>query len=196
VEKFKRLREEQKARPRFTEDQVQKVIDAVRPDCRPLFIFIRETGCRREEALSLQHWQIQEESRLVVFSEDTKSKKYRYVPLTDEALQAVTTLPKLKDCVYVYYNLKTKDRWYDCKKPWEQAREKVGLPEIQVKDLRRHYAIELAENGADMHDIQQVLGHASVATTERHYAQFSPKHSAKKILAVIEGGRHKDKKSA
>jgi len=49
VEKFKRLREEQKERPRFTEDQVQKVIDAVRPDCRPLFIFIRETGCRRED---------------------------------------------------------------------------------------------------------------------------------------------------
>ncbi len=46
---------------------------------------------------------------------------------------------------------------------------------LQVKDLRRDYAIFLAEGGADMHDIQQVLGHASVATTEKHYAQFSPK---------------------
>jgi len=191
VEKFKRLREEQKERPRFTEDQVQKVIDAVRPDCRPLFTFIRETGCRREEALSLQHWQIQQESGLVVFSEDTKSKRYRYAPLTDEALQAVKTLPRLKDCVYVFYNSKTQDRWSDCRKPWEQAREKVGLPEIQVKDLRRHYAINLAENGADMHDIQQVLGHSSVVTTERHYAQFSPNHSAKKILKVLEGGKQK-----
>ena len=40
-----------------------------------------------------------------------------------------------------------------------------------------------------MHDIQQVLGHASVATTEKHYAQFSPKHSARKILKVLEGGK-------
>ncbi len=40
-----------------------------------------------------------------------------------------------------------------------------------------------------MHEIQQVLGHASVATTERHYAQFSPKHSARKILKVLEGGK-------
>ncbi len=40
-----------------------------------------------------------------------------------------------------------------------------------------------------MHDIQQVLGHASVATTERHYAQFSPVHSAKKILRVLQGGK-------
>jgi len=192
VEKFKRLREEQRERPRFTEDQVQKVIDAVRPDCRPLFIFIRETGCRREEALSLQHWKIQEESRLVVFSEGTKSKRFRYAGLTDEALLAVKTLPKHKDCPYVFYNLKSNDRWHDCRKPWEQAREKVGLPEIQVKDLRRHYAIELAEDGANMHDIQSVLGHASVATTEKHYAQFSPKHSAKRILKVLAGGKRSD----
>ncbi len=186
---FKKLREDQKERPRFTEDQVQTVIKAVRVDCRPLFIFIRETGCRREEALSLQRWQIQEESRLVVFSEDTKSRKYRYAPLTDAAIEAVNALPPIDGCPYVFYNLKSKDRWHDCRKPWEQAREQVGLPEIQVKDLRRHYAINLAEDGANMHDIQSVLGHASVATTEKYYAQFSPEHSAKKILRVLEGGK-------
>ncbi|MDA2931498.1 site-specific integrase [Acidobacteria bacterium AH-259-O06] len=154
-----------------------------------LFIFIRETGCRREEALSLQHWQVQRESRLVVFSEDTKSRKFRYVPLTEAAIEAVDTLQPIEDCPYVFYSLKSGNRWYDCRKPWEQAREKVGLPQVQVKDLRRHYAIELAENGADMHDIQQVLGHASVSTTEKYYAQFSPRHSARRILKVLEGGK-------
>jgi integrase len=66
---------------------------------------------------------------------------------------------------------------------------KAGVPDLQMKDLRRHYAIDLAEKGADMHDIQQALGHASVATTEKYYAQFSPQHSAKKILTVLEGGK-------
>jgi len=189
VEKFKKLREERKERPRFTEEQVQKVIGAARADCRPLFTFIRETGCRREEALALQHWQVQEESGMVVFSENTKSKVFRYVPLTEAAIEAVTTLPRLKDCRFVFYSPKTKDRWHDCRDQWEKARDAVGLPKLQVKDLRRHYAIELAESGAAMHDIQQVLGHASVVTTEKHYAQFSPKHSAKKILKVLEGGK-------
>ena len=45
-----------------------------------------------------------------------------------------------------------------------------------------------AEAGADMHDIQQVLGHSSVAITEKHYAHFSPRKSARKILRVLEGG--------
>ncbi len=194
VEKFRSLKEEQKQRPRFTEEQIQKVIDAVRSDCRPLFTFIRETGCRREEALSLQRWQIQEDSQLVVFSEDTKSRKYRYVPLTEGALEAVNALPCPDGCSYVFFYPESGTRWSHCRKPWERAREKAGLPELQAKDLRRHYAIILAEGGADMHDIQQVLGHASVATTEKHYAQFSPKHSARKVLKILEGGLKKVKK--
>ena len=40
-----------------------------------------------------------------------------------------------------------------------------------------------------MHDIQQVLGHASVSTTEKHYAQFSPSNSAARILRVLKGGK-------
>ena len=88
IEQFKNLKEDQKERPRFTDGQVQSVIDAAKPECTPLFLFIRETGCRREEALSLQYWQIQEDARLVVFSGDTKSRKYRYVPLTNAAIEA------------------------------------------------------------------------------------------------------------
>ena len=160
LERFKKLREDQKERPRFTDAEVETVIQAARSECRPLFRFLRETGCRREEALSLQRWQVQEAARLVVFCEDTKSRKFRYVPLTETALEAVNTLPRLKNSPTVFYNTKTGQRWYDCKGPWIEAREKAKLPQMQVKDLRRHFAIGLAENGADMHDIQQVLGHA------------------------------------
>ena len=46
-----------------------------------------------------------------------------------------------------------------------------------------------------MHDIQQVLGHSSVAVTERHYAQFSPEHSSKKVLRVLEGGKRNGNKT-
>ena len=192
IEKFKLLKEERRERPRFTDEEVQAVIGALRPDVRPLFIFIKETGCRREEGLSLQHWQVQEESGLVVFSDNTKSKKFRYVPLTEAALEAVKVLPKLDGCPYVFYNLSTKNRWCECRKPWNNARKEANVPGFLIKDLRRLYAIKLAEGGAEMHDIQQVLGHATVSTTERYYAQFSPKHSARKILKVLNGNKSKE----
>ena len=191
IEKFRTLPEDRREQPRYTDQQIQSVIDAVTPNyCKPPFIFIRETGCRREEAFSLQDWQIQEDSSLVVFSENTKSRKFRYVPLTEQAIEAAKAPTQLQGCPYVFYNPSSGTRWHDCRKPWEKARVAAGVPQLQVKDLRRHFAIKLAENGADMHDIQQVLGHASVATTERHYAQFSPRHSARKILRVLEGGKN------
>ena len=62
IERFKKMREDCRERPRFDDGVIDEVIAAVRSDCRPLFVFIRETGCRREEALALKHSQIQEES--------------------------------------------------------------------------------------------------------------------------------------
>ena len=72
MERFRLLREEKKDRPRFTENQVWSLINAVRPDCRRIFVFI---------------------------SENTKSRKYRYVPLTDLAIESVKALPKLDGCL-------------------------------------------------------------------------------------------------
>ena len=95
-------------------------------------------------------------------------------------------------CPYVFYNPTTGNRWNGCRRPWVEARKKAGIPQLRVKDLRSHYAIQLAESGANMHDIQQVLGHASVTTTEKHYAQFSPENSSKRILTVLEGGYKTD----
>lgn len=142
------------------------MLDAIRPECRPLFVFIRETGCLREEALSLQHWQVQEDSELVVFSENTKSKKRRYVGLSEEAIEAVNSLPRLDSCPYVFYSLRFLTRWAVCRKPLENAAKQAGVPDLQVKDLIRHYAISLAEGDAGMHDIQQALGHSSVGITK------------------------------
>ena len=38
-----------------------------------------------------------------------------------------------------------------------------------------------------MHAIQAMLGHASVKTTEEHYAHFSPHFASRRALSVLEG---------
>jgi integrase len=37
-----------------------------------------------------------------------------------------------------------------------------------------------------MHFIQSVLGHSSVAVTERYYAKFRPDCAAREVLKVLE----------
>jgi len=55
--------------------------------------------------------------------------------------------------------------------------------------LRPAFAIEVSELGGDLHFLQSVLGHSSVAVTEKHYAKFSPRSAAQVTLRLIEGGR-------
>jgi site-specific recombinase XerD len=45
--------------------------------------------------------------------------------------------------------------------------------------LRHSAAVWLAEDGHDMHEISQYLGHDDVKTTTRVYARFSPTHLRK-----------------
>jgi integrase len=61
-----------------------------------------------------------------------------------------------------------------------------------IKDLRRHYGIKLSENGAEMHVIQAMLGHSSVATTEKYYAHFSPNYAARRALQVLKGSKKQE----
>lgn len=122
-------------------------------------------------------------------------EKRRYVGLPEETIEAVNSLPRLDSCPYVFYSLRFLTRWAVCRKPLENAAKQAGVPDLQVKDLIRHYAISLAEGDAGMHDIQQALGHSSVGITEKHYAQFSPRHSARKILKLLKGGASSKKRS-
>ena len=110
-----------------------------------------------------------------------------------KALEAIDSVPKLDGCDYVFYNPETGTRWYDGRKPWEEARKEAGYPWLRVRDLRPAFATEAANQGAPMHFIQSGLGHGSVSVTEEYYAKFNPESAAKQVLSAIEGGRAKRK---
>jgi len=67
----------------------------------------------------------------------------------------------------VFYNPRTRTRRRNPRKRIHNAIRASGLAcRILPKEPRRHYAITLSENGAEMHVIQAMLGHHSVRTTE------------------------------
>jgi len=188
IRKLKKLREViSDRRPR--EEDIDAVFLELDVRVIPLYTFVRWTGCRREEALSLKRWQVNIAKEEVIFTDNTKSDRFRYVPLPQEAIEAIEAMPPHPNTEYVFYNPNTGERWYDCRKPWLAARKAAGVPSLTVKDLRKAYGIKLAESGCPMHYIQAVLGHASVRTTERYYAVFSPQSAKKQVLRVLQGGK-------
>jgi integrase len=72
------------------------------------------------------------------------------------------------------YNPDTGTRWLDVNKPWRESRIAAGYLWLRIRDLRPAFGIKAADKGVPMHFIQSVLGHSSVAVTEKYYANFSP----------------------
>ena len=74
-----------------------------------LYTFLRETGCRREEVLSLTHEQLDLGRGEVVLRDNTKNGKDRRVPLTQRALWAINAMPKTSK--YVFYHPDSLSSW-------------------------------------------------------------------------------------
>jgi len=55
---------------------------------------------------------------------------------------------------------------------WHTARTKAGLADVRMHDLRHSFASLLINSGRTLYEVQHILGHTQVKTTQR-YAHLS-----------------------
>jgi len=72
----------------------------------------------------------------------------------------------------LFINRRTKAPHTTIMKVWTRLREKAGLPELRVHDLRHMYASFLVSAGRSLYDVQVILGHSHPVVTQR-YAHLS-----------------------
>ena len=111
----------------------ERIIDAVlnEIDSRswPIFCFMRETGCRKGEAIRLRSDQIDFFRQVVTFHTSrsrgtrTKNGKIRQVPLTSDALAAIQSVPSHGPTIFYHPDSLEpwRDRTLDCF--WDHARQ-------------------------------------------------------------------------
>ena len=182
--KYSKLKEPQWVGWHPEEKELDAIFDRIDSAFLPIFAFLRETGCRKGEAMNLRHSQINYAKNVITVHGKTKSGKARQVPLTDRGLWSVQALPNQGQTVFYHpIHLKpfTGDNlgWI-----WDKAR---GGSELRIHDLRHAFAIKLAEDGCPMHFISEVLGHHSVDFTRKRYARFSPDSASRSVLRVLQG---------
>jgi integrase len=186
LRKLSKLKEPEWIGERPDESVIDRILGGMDSRALPVFAFMRETGCRRGEAVSLRRGQVDFAGARVTFT-GTKSGRTRQSPLTDQALWAVQALPALPhNPEWVFYHPDTLRPWKadGLTRYWERSR---GDSKLRVHDLRHAYAIRLAESGCAMHFISEVLGHHSIDFTRRRYARFSADSSSRAVLRVLNG---------
>ncbi len=57
--------------------------------------------------------------------------------------------------------------------PWRLAGRRAGVPDITFHDLRRHVGTLLINEGERLEVVSKLLGHSTVAVTQRSYAHLA-----------------------
>jgi integrase len=191
-------REDNKRRRRLSEEEEAALLAVASPHLRSMIIAALDTGMRRGEMLALRFGDIDWKRRLIVLrGTTTKSRRTRVVPIGTSRLLAVLqwlqcdSVGGLKaDDVPVFSNelgepLKTfKKAWlvvllkaHGIDPRWRKGSYKDLTPECQQRfrdinlhwhDLRHEYASRLVERGVPLAQVRDLLGHASILTTERY----------------------------
>lgn len=139
----------------LTGPEVERLVKACDdPEAADLILFAAFTGLRRSEILRLTPDMIRDDHALL--DATTKSGKPRAIPLPPQAARiAQARLP---------WSLTARS----LRKHFVAAREAAGLADLRFHDLRHTYASWLAQDGASMAMIRDLLGHASMQTTSRY----------------------------
>jgi len=134
------------------------------------------TGMRRGELFSLEWSEVNFETSFIILSQyKTKSKKRRTIPISPVLKDLLLTLKNKQSGIYVMgsytANVLTKQ--------WNKLLSQVSFrfindgTKLRVADLRHVYSQSLLNSGISLEDIQFLLGHQSVETTQKRYAQFA-----------------------
>ena len=131
------------------------------------------TGARKNEVIHAK-WKDFDLEQRIWSIEFNKSGKIRYVPLSDGVLQLLEIIPKEKNNPYLFPNPKTGKPYVQIFPSWNTARKRAGLEDVRIHDLRHSFASFLINNGRSLYEVQKLLGHTQVKTTQR-YSHLSQK---------------------
>jgi integrase len=108
-------------------------------------------------------------------------KRRPVVPLNQDALNALSEAYRGRQGQYVIERGAKQVK--SVKKAFQAASERSGI-HVMPYTLRHTGAVWAAEAGVSMAELAQFMGHDDSATTEKHYARYSPGHLRRVADAV------------
>ena len=125
------------------------------------------TGMRRNEALRLR-WDDVDLKAGVLRLGDSKTGA-KVVRLNGPAQEIIETQECMLGNPYVFPSpVKPGAPIYDVKRVWDRIRNRAGLGDVRLHDLRHNFASAAAADGLSLHQIGQLLGHRNPRTTARY----------------------------
>ncbi len=160
----------------YTKKQFNELLDAVdRELYKDIYTFAVLTGMRMSEIIHLKSSHVDLTNGIINVISDkshkTKGGKSRQVELN---LSLIPLIEKYNSGKYLFTGTRDGDllnRRFLGKITKAYCR-KAGLPDHNFKAFRSTFGKWLLDEGVNLKYISQQLGHASIETTEKHYAKY------------------------
>jgi len=88
--------------------------------------------------------------------------------LSDGAVSILQSTPRHGKCEWAFPNPKTLKPYVSIYYSWNTARNAAGLPDVKCHSLRHSYASFLVNAGRTLYEVQHLLGHTQIKTTQRY----------------------------
>jgi integrase len=124
------------------------------------------TGCRLGEVLSLK-WEDVNLKENFIHLKDSKVGE-RGIPLNESAKNVILGLKKQADNPHVFCGNKKGTHLVTIQKIWDRIRQKAGIPDVRIHDLRHSFASFALKKGVSLYGVSKLLGHKNIATTTRY----------------------------
>jgi integrase len=136
-------------------------------DLRDFLLLALSTGARRGTLFRMQWEEIDFRRGLwtITSPKGRRGQQEHIVPLNAMALRVLRARPRANAWVFPGRagHLTT------VKKPWKQFRERAGITDLHIHDLRRTLATRQGESGASAEIIQRTLGHVGDSEATKIY---------------------------
>jgi integrase len=128
------------------------------------------TGCRHGEIATLR-WRNVDLGRALLLLDDSKTRE-KAVYLSPPAVSILSELPHIEGNPFVFAGGQAGKPTGALNKVWVRVRERAGLADVRMHDLRHSYASVGAGASLGLPIIGRLLGHTQASTTAR-YAHWS-----------------------
>lgn len=152
------------------------------------------TGLRKAELLG-SRWAGLDRDQRTLRIEDTKAGRPHVVPLSTAALEILDSLPRQHGSPFIFPGNRAGQPLKGFDKNWRAIRERAGLLDVRLHDLRRTTGSWLVGGGASLPLIGKVLNHSNPSTTKKYakFADDAPRAAleeyAERLMAAAERGR-------
>jgi len=173
----------------LAQDELERLLEACKRSSWPrlylLVLMALTTGARRSELLGLT-WADLDLERSIAHIRETKNGHPRALPLTPAVVEELRrfAIARPEACVFPSRSRLTKPRAFESS--WSFALKTARIRRFRFHDLRHSCASYLAQNGASLLEIADVMGHRQLAMVKR-YAHLTTDTKARLVNRVLGG---------